>query len=111
MAGEEPVEIALVRLDSRMASMEASMKRLEGSVSSLAHVDVRVYESEQRAQDRQIESVAKLIADVERRMSERIDSEGKRIDGAEHSNRATLLYLVGIVLVALAGGLVRLALG
>lgn len=91
--------------------MRSQLTRLEGTVERMTFVDVKLYTSEQRAQDKQIADTARLIAEVEKRMSDRIDSEGKRIDAAEHSNRATLLYLVGIVLVALAGGLVRLAMG
>ena len=103
------------KVDRGFAQMRADMRdqltRLEGTVERMTFVDVKLYQSEQRAQDKQIADTARLIAEVEKRMSDRIDSEGKRIDAAEHSNRSTLLYLVGIVLIALAGGLVRLAMG
>lgn len=91
--------------------MRDQLTRLEGTVERMAFVDVKLYNSEQGAQDRQIAETVRLIAAVEKRMSDRIDSEGKRIDDAEKGNRATLFYLVGIVLIALAAGLVRLATG
>ena len=103
------------KVDRGFAEMRNDMRmqltRLEGTVERMTFVDVKLYQSEQRAQDKQIADTARLIAEVEKRMSDRIDSAGERIAAAEHSNRSTLLYLVGIVLIALAGGLVRLAMG
>jgi hypothetical protein len=104
MAPDESTEIVLVRLDSRLASVESSLKRLEGSVQGLAHVDVRLYESEQRAQDRTVADLATAMATLKADL-------GKRIDDAEHSNRATLTLLIGAILTAVVGVLVRMALG
>jgi hypothetical protein len=104
MAPDESTEIVLVRLDGRLASLENSMKRLEGSVQGLAYVDARLYQSEQTAQDR-------ALADVAASMSALKADLGKRIDGAESSNRSTLVLLIGAILSAVLGVLIRLALG
>jgi hypothetical protein len=93
------------------ADMRDQLTRLEGTVERMTFVDVKLYASEQRAQDRAVADLAAAMATLKADIGKRIDETDKRVDSAEHSNRATLLYLVGIVLVALAGGLVRLALG
>jgi primosomal protein N'' len=84
--------------------MRAQLTRLEGTVERMTFVDVKLYQSEQRAQDARTTEVVKLISDVEKRMSDRIDDT----DARQHW---TLGLLIGALIVALAGGLVRLALG
>ena len=84
--------------------MRDQLTRLEGTVERMTFVDQKLYQSEQRAQDKQIADTARLIADVERRMNARVDDSDTRL--------AWLLGLViSALIVALAGGLVRLALG
>lgn len=84
--------------------MRAQLTRLEGTVERMTFVDLKLYQSEQRAQDRQIADTAALIAAVEKRMSDRLDDTDQR-------QHWTLGLLIGALIVALAGGLVRLALG
>lgn len=92
------------KFDANFAHIEQRFDRLGSSIAGLTYVDARLYNSEQATQDRSIASLAALIEQTEERLS-------KRIDGAESGNRATLVLLLGVVLTALAGGLVRLALG
>jgi hypothetical protein len=103
------------QVHSGFAQMRTDMRdqltRLEGTVERMTFVDVKLYTSEQRAQDRAVADLAAAMATLKADLGKRIDETDKRVDSAEHGNRTTLLYLVGIVLVALAGGLVRLALG
>ncbi len=92
------------KFDRLVAAIEARFDRLGGQMSALSYVPDKLYQSEQRAQDRQIADTARLIADVEKRMTERADATDTRFQW--------LLGLVlGAIVVALAGGLVRLALG
>ena len=84
--------------------MRAQLARLEGTVERMTFVDVKLYTSEQRAQDKQIADTAKLISEVEKRLNNRVDDTDTR--------QSWLLGLVmSAIVVALAGGLVRLALG
>jgi hypothetical protein len=70
----------------------------------MTFVDLKLYQSEQRAQDGRIADTARLIAEVEQRLNARVDDSDTR--------QAWLLGLViSALIVALAGGLVRLALG
>ena len=86
------------------SDMRAQLTRLEGTVERMTFVDVKLYNSEQRAQDKQISDTARLIADVERRLNERVDDSNTR--------QAWMLgLLISALVVALAGGLVRLAMG
>lgn len=92
------------KFDRLVTSMEARFDKLGGQMAGLSYVPDKLYQSEQRAQDKQIADTMKSIADVERRMSERSDAIDTRFQW--------LLGLVlGAIVVALAGGLVRLALG
>jgi primosomal protein N'' len=98
---EQKVERSIAEM---RAELRAQLTRIEGSVERLQFVDVKLYASEQRAQDKQIADTAKLIADVEKRITDRADATDTRFQW--------LLGLVlGAIIVALAGGLVRLALG
>jgi hypothetical protein len=103
------------QVHSGFAQMRTDMRdqltRLEGTVERMTFVDVKLYTSEQRAQDRAVADLAAAMATLKADIGKRIDETEKRVDNAESGNRTTLIYLVGIVLVALAGGLVRLALG
>ncbi len=96
------------KVDRGFAQMREDMRqqltRLEGTVERMTFVDLKLYQSEQRAQDRQIADTAALIAAVEKRMSDRLDDTDQR-------QHWTLGLLIGALVVALAGGLVRLALG
>lgn len=86
------------------ADMRAQLSRLEGTVERMTFVDVKLYQSEQRAQDRTVADLAAAMATLKADL-------GKRIDDTEHSNRATLTLLIGAILTAVVGVLVRLALG
>lgn len=115
--GERPPNVE--RLDWRLTELEtrvdrgfaqiredmrAQLARLEGTVERMAFVDAKLYTSEQRAQDRAIAELGRLIEAVERRLAERAEATDTRFQW--------LLGLVlGAIVVALAGGLVRLALG
>jgi hypothetical protein len=96
------------KVDRGFAQMRADMRdqltRLEGTVERMTFVDLKLYQSEQRAQDGRIADTARLIAEVEHRLNARVDDSDTR--------QAWLLGLViSALIVALAGGLVRLALG
>ncbi len=93
-----------LRVEQGFANIDARFDRLGTQVSTLQFVDVRLYNSEQATQDRAITNLATTIEAVEKRI-------GARCDAAEHGNRATLVLLLGVILTALAGGLIRLALG
>ena len=84
--------------------MRAQLTRLEGTVERMTFVDLKLYNSEQRSQDSRIADTVKLIADVERRL-------GDRLDDADTRQSWTLGLLISALVVALAGGLIRLALG
>lgn len=115
MAPEDSVEVVLVRLDGRVAGLEQSIRRLEGSVQGLAYVDARLYQSEQAAQDRAMADLAATMRSIKADLDKRIDNTqidlDKRIDNTEGSNRATLTLLIGAILTAIVGILVRMALG
>jgi tetrahydromethanopterin S-methyltransferase subunit G len=112
---DDPSSVARYRLDAleqkversiaeMRAEVRAQLTRIEGSVERLQFVDVKLYQSEQRAQDKQISDTATLIAAVEKRMTDRADATDTRFQWL-------LGLVIGAIIVALAGGLVRLALG
>lgn len=96
------------KVDRGFAEMRTDVRdqltRLEGTVERMSFVDVKLYQSEQRAQDKQIADTAALIAALERRLNERADSTDTRVTWL-------LGLLISVIVVALAGGLVRLAIG
>lgn len=96
------------KVDRGFAELRSDMRdqltRLEGTVERMTFVDVNLYKSEQRAQDKQITDVAALIATVEQRVNDRVDDTNTRVSWL-------LGLLISALIVALAGGLVRLAIG
>ncbi len=92
------------KIERGFAGIEARFDRLGAQVSTLAYPSMELYRSEQAAQDRAIAGLAALVEGVEERM-------GKRLDGAEGSNRATLTLLIGAILTAIVAALVRMAIG
>lgn len=89
------------RVDSGFADLRANirsdMRRIEGSVERLQFVDLKLYQSEQAAQN-------KATADLAGAMKDRMDRFDARL-------AAVLTLVIGAILAALAAGLVRLALG
>lgn len=94
------------KVDAGFATMRQDMRdqltRLEGSVERLAFVDVKLYTSEQHAQDRSIADLAQAMAALEARQDKRMDRSDMRVN-------ATLGLLIGAILSVLGAYLIHLA--